>query len=147
MELKCLRKKIPIYSSAEMMVDIPYDAASFGKAGDSEVYYWKNGTLYALTQSGGKRQLLYCHFQKRKMTCCLDGGAANGFVILPNRIESCDAVQADMFDVSMGRWYPLRMKAEKAVKAFKKYGIRGNLARGKRRKEILQVRAEYKKAR
>ena len=145
MELKCLRKKIPIYSSAEMMVDIPYDAEAFGKAEDREVYCWKSGALYALTKSGGKRPLLYCHFQKRKMICRLNGGTADGFVILPNRIESCDAVQANMFDVSMGRWYPLRMKAEKAVKAFQKYGIHGSLAREKRRKAILQVRTEYKK--
>lgn len=65
-------------------------------------FYWSFGHLYAVTKDGRKKEILYAHFQKRKMRLFVDESKQNvGFFC--NKCISCDSIAELLFEWKKNR--------------------------------------------
>lgn len=62
---------------------------------DRCIFEWDNGNLYKIYLKNGeikKEEILYVHYQKRKMTYEINIEKSNHFLIVPNKFIECDKV-------------------------------------------------------
>lgn len=143
MELKCLRNGVKTLSNKDIIVDIPCEARVFGGKEDVELYCWKNGKLKVVERKGRAREILYCHYQKRNMTCDRSVRDCDEFVIVPNAIMCLDHVEPTLYGIQLDTLYPLRIRFGKICNSMRKYGLKGTLLRKKRQRDVFEIRKKY----
>lgn len=121
----------------------PCEARVFGGKEDVELYCWKNGKLKVVERKGRAREILYCHYQKRNMTCDRSVRDCDEFVIVPNAIMCLDHVEPTLYGIQLDTLYPLRIRFGKICNSMRKYGLKGTLLRKKRQRDVFEIRKKY----
>lgn len=139
MELKCLRTKISIYQNSKLFIDLsPKKSKFYNLSGQQVIFKWDNGELKSIDTNGNSTELLYVHFQKRKMNVQINN--KNKYYILPGLMCDENENEKNLFDISSGCAYEIRFTINKIIKSVKKYGIVKNIKRTKRLKEIVKYK-------
>lgn len=141
MELKCIRNKIKVFTDSSIFLDlVPEKAQFYDRQGNQIIVLWNQGKLYACTKRD-KKEILYAHFQKRKM---LQEPTGNAFAILPGVIQDFRGgdIPPELWNISSGSNYELKFKVNKTIKALKSDGIFTTIKRKKRQKDVARYK-EY----
>lgn len=132
MELKCLRNNIEVYSCKETSDYNPSKACFFNRNKQQVILVWDKGNLYEMNKEGVLKELLYAHYQKRKMD--VNNLEYDRIYIVPGKISGNFSQNNSLFDFKSGydKGYTYKFKIKKVRKVILTYGIVGLYKRYKR---------------
>ena len=127
------RLKVSTYLNQNAFFDVLERSKEFKHISEGfskTVFKYENGKLFAVSMANGKlseKEIMYAHFQKRKMNYLAFSENLDGFYIIPNKLISLEKVKSEtaLFNCKGKRVYKLKKKIEH-VKAYLKRYLNGN---------------------
>ncbi len=152
----CKKLQVPTYKNDKIFFDVLSYKKQFNHINDAFKesifrYDAKNGKLYAVCLEDGvvEREIMYAHFQKRKMYY-LQFQEGKDFYIVPNKLILCEQVKSvkSLFKVRGKNIYALQRKllhVKDFFARYKKSGVKSFKEFRKMRKEFRSDLANAKK--
>ncbi|WP_051656774.1 DUF6625 family protein [Butyrivibrio sp. AE3004] len=140
MELKCLRNGIKVFTGNVFADYKPEGNSFYNRKKENVIVIWDRGKLYEVTKKGDYKELLYAHYQKRKMI--LENISSNKVYIAAGIISDKPRDHTELFEFKSGSnlGYKYLFKIKKLKKAIAKYGLLGLYKKYKRCKEIEKLK-------